>query len=99
MSESSSTSHRSIFWLGLHWIIILHFLIEIGYCAYMIFVTLRPDGVSGPLGEQALSISHELMVTRRLYAIECWIATAGLVIYLALTEPRLTNRTLNKSDI
>ena len=28
----------------------------------------------------------ELMVTRRLYAIEFWIATAGLAIYLALTE-------------
>ena len=41
--------------------------------------------------ERALSISHELMVTRRLYAIEFWIATAGLSIYLALTEigPRL----------
>jgi len=24
--------------------------------------------------------------TRRLYAIECWIAIAGLAIYLAITE-------------
>ena len=31
------------------------------------------------------------MVTRRLYAIECWIAIAGLSVYLAITEigPRL----------
>jgi hypothetical protein len=34
------------------------------------------------------------MVTRRLYAIECWIAIAGLCIYLAITEigPRLRER-------
>ena len=31
------------------------------------------------------------MVTRRLYAIEFWISTAGLALYLAVTEylPRL----------
>ena len=30
-------------------------------------------------------------MTRRLYAVECWLAIAGLAIYLALTEigPRL----------
>ena len=76
--------------MALHIFIILNFLIEIGYASWMIFDVLHPDGV-GPLGTTALTLDHELMVTRRLYAIECWIAIAGLSVYLALTEvgPRL----------
>ena len=90
MSEQSPSAGRTGPWRLIHWLIILHFLIEVAYCAYMVFFVLRPEGISGPLGARALSIPHELMVTRRLYAIECWVATAGLVIYLALTEPRLS---------
>ena len=89
MSEPKTNGQRSSPWRLLHWLIILHFLAEIIYCAYLVFIVLRPDGHSGPLGAQAIAIPHELMVTRRLYAIECWIATAGLVIYLAITEPKL----------
>ena len=58
----------------------------------MVFNILRPEGgAGGPLFERALEIPHEQMVTRRLYAMEFWIAAAGLAIYLALTEigPRL----------
>lgn len=77
--------------LGVHWAIIVNFLIEIAYAGYVVFSVLKPAGHSGPLFEKALEIPHELMVTRRLYAIEFWIAMAGLAIYLALTEigPRL----------
>ena len=77
--------------LGIHWVIILNFLIEIAYAGYLVFAVLKPPGIDGPLFDKALEIPHELMVTRRLYAIEFWIATAGLAIYLALTEigPRL----------
>lgn len=77
--------------LVIHWAIILNFLFEIAYAGYLVFAVLKPPGVDGPLFEKALTIPHELMVTRRLYAIEFWIATAGLAIYLALTEigPRL----------
>ena len=77
--------------LVIHWGIILHFLIQIGYSSYMVFVALRPPGVSGPLFGAALDLGFEDMVTRRLYASENWIATSGLAIYLALTEigPRL----------
>lgn len=77
--------------LGVHWAIIVNFLIEIAYAGYVVFAVLKPAGHSGPLFEKALEIPHELMVTRRLYAIEFWIAMAGLAIYLALTEigPRL----------
>lgn len=93
MGHEETIQGRSGIWALLHWAIIIHFLMEIGYCAYLVFIVLRPEGLSGPLGSQALSIPHDLMVTRRLYAIECWIATAGLVIYLAITEPRLRGRT------
>ena len=75
---------------GLHALIILNFLVEIGYTAYMVFAVVTPD-MAGPLGPRALDLPHELMVTRRLYAIECWVAIAGCAIYLAITEiaPRL----------
>ena len=93
-SESLSTherSRRSLVWLVIHWLIILHFLGEIIYAGYMIFSVLQPEGHSGPLMGQATQIPFELMVTRRLYALECWVATAGLAIYLAITEvaPRM----------
>ncbi len=72
--------------LTLHWIIIVNFLFEIAYAAYMVFSVLKPPSGGGPLMHRALEIPHELMVTRRLYATECWIAIAGLAIYLAITE-------------
>ena len=75
-------------WLGIHWIIIANFLIEIIYASYMVFVVLRPEEGGGPLFERALEISFEHMTTRRLYALECWIAIAGLAIYLGITEIR-----------
>lgn len=83
---------KKIALLALHWVIIGNFLVEIIYAAYMIFEVLQPEtGGGGPLWERAKTIPHELMVTRRLYAIEFWLATGGLAIYLAITEikPRL----------
>ncbi|MCA9546964.1 MAG: hypothetical protein KC613_21325 [Myxococcales bacterium] len=75
-------------WLlrGLHWAIILNFAFEMAYAGYMVFAVIKPEGHSGPLLAAAKTMPFELMVTRRLYAIEFWIATAGLAIYLALTE-------------
>ena len=74
----------------IHIVIIVNFLIQIAYASYMIFSVFGIEG-GGTLGDAALTFPHEKMVTRRLYAIECWIAIAGLAIYLALTEigPRL----------
>ncbi len=73
--------------LLIHGLIILHFVIEIAYTGYMVFEVLQPtSGGGGPLFSRATEIPFELMVTRRLYAIECWVATAGLAIYLAITE-------------
>lgn len=86
-------------WRALHWVIIANFVFEVGYAAYMVFVVIVPKGVSGPLGKVALKIPHTLMVTRRLYAIEFWIAFAGLALYLALTEliPRFWSLSSAKS--
>ena len=70
----------------LHWGIIANFAVQMFYAGYMVFVVVRPEGVSGPLWAAAKTMPFEMMVTRRLYAIEFWIATGALCIYLALTE-------------
>lgn len=90
MSESPSPqrSFKRPFFLVLHWIILLNFLFEIFYAGYMVFFVVRPEGPPGPLYAAAKAIPFEMMVTRRLYAIEFWIAFAGLALYLALTEFR-----------
>lgn len=69
-----------------HWVIVVNFALQILYGASMVFFVVRPEGVSGPLGAQATSLPFELMVTRRLYALETWVAIAGLSIYLGVTE-------------
>jgi hypothetical protein len=83
--------------LLLHWAIIVNFLVEMAYSSYIIFYVIAPSD-SGPLFERVLTMPHEDMVTRRLYATEFWIATAGLSIYLALTEflPRKIATILNR---
>ena len=74
----------------IHWGIIINFVVEIVYAGHMIFNVIAPPG-GGPLFDQAKDFPFEMMVTRRLYATEFWIAFSGLAIYLAITEvgPRL----------
>lgn len=76
--------------LTVHWAIIANFIVEIAYASYMIFSVLKV-GDGGPIGAAALEVDHDLMVTRRLYALEFWLAMSGFAIYLAITEigPRL----------
>jgi hypothetical protein len=95
MTEKRS-KNVSLLILGVHWAILLNFLFQMGYAAYMVFVVVAPEG-GGPLFENALSFPFESMVTRRLYAIEFWIATTGFAIYVGLTEikPRLWNNSSN----
>jgi len=98
MSEETKAPKKlSLGWLVVHWGIIINFLMQIFYGSYMVFFVVRPEGVSGPLWQQAHKIPHEMMVTRRLYASETWVAIAGLCIYLAITEigPRMW---LNRKD-
>ncbi|MDY6867946.1 MAG: hypothetical protein SVT56_08580 [Chloroflexota bacterium] len=68
----------------LHWIIITNFIIEIGYGLYMVFFVV--GGGRWPLMAKATQTPIEVILKRRLYAIEAWIAIAGLAVYLALTE-------------
>lgn len=79
-------------WKSIHWIIIINFILEIFYAGYMVFFVVG-DGGGLPLFGAARTMSHDILVQRRLYAIECWIAIAGLSIYLAITEiyPRRKN--------
>ena len=82
-------------WLSLiHFIILGNFLIQMAYSAYMVFVVVAPEE-GGPLFASATEFPFEKMMTRRLYAIEFWIATGGFSIYLALTEivPRFWGKT------
>ena len=86
---------RSKVLLAIHWIIILNFAFEIGYVFYMVFFVMRPEGAPpGPLGMLALKTDPTLMMARRAYATEGWIAISGLSLYLALTEitPRFWRR-------
>ena len=79
-------------WRVLHGVIIINLLIQVLYGAYMVFFVVTGEG-SGPLWGQALEMPFEKMVTRRLYALETWVALVGLSLYLGLTEilPRLIN--------
>ena len=81
-----SKTKPPMIWRLLHWIIIFNLLIQIAYASYMVFFVVTPAEASGPLLGAAETLPFEKMVTRRLYAIECWIAIAGLSIYLAITE-------------
>lgn len=79
---------------ALHWFIMLNLAVEIFYSTYMIFIVLRPSGVDGPLwgaAQRLIAEQPDLMMARRAYATEGWIAIVGLSLYVAITEilPRL----------
>jgi hypothetical protein len=78
---------RPLPWRLLHAVIVLNFLAEIAYASWMVFVELRPPGAGiGPLGAAALGADPSLMLARRLYALEAWVAIGALSIYLAIVE-------------
>ncbi len=79
----------------MHWIIIVNFLLEIGYGSYMVFYGLAEDkDERRPLFGKADDIDFETMMKRRLYASETWIAITGLSVYLGVTEflPRILQK-------
>lgn len=91
-AELESTEQEGRNWgravaLAGHWGIIVWFGMQCFYAGFQVFVTMG----SGPLFFRALDMPHEMMVTRRLYALEGWVAMGALAIYLAITEigPRL----------
>ena len=79
--------------LALHAGIIGTLVVQIAYIAWVFVFVLSAD-VGFPLAGNALAVDHELMVTRRLYAIEGWGSFGLLAIYLAITEvvPRRRRR-------
>jgi hypothetical protein len=78
-------------WRILHWLIILVFITEIIYGFYMVFFVV--GGTRYPLWRKAVETPVEVILKRRLYAIETWISVVGLTIYLGLTTflPRKLN--------
>lgn len=84
---------KNLKWLRVvHWVIIINFLLEIGYGLYMVFFAV--GGSRWPLLARAVETPIEVILKRRLYAIETWIAIAGLAVYLGLTVflPRILDQ-------
>ena len=71
-------------WPYIHWFIIINFVLEILYGFYMVFFIV--GGGRWPLWARAVETPTEVILKRRLYAIEVWVAISGLAIYLALTH-------------
>ena len=70
-------------WRWIHRLIILNFLVEIVYSIFMVFFVI--GGGKWPLLRRAVETPVEVILKRRLYAIEAWIAIGALAIYLAIT--------------
>jgi hypothetical protein len=75
---------RYRWWRTVHRIIIVNFLLEIMYGFYMVFFAV--GGVDYPLFRKATETPIEIILKRRLYGIETWLAIVGLSLYLAVTE-------------
>jgi hypothetical protein len=73
----------------LHGAIVLLLCGQCLYAALQVFVVLAPEGSAwgGPLGFQAREIPLDLLIRRRLYALEGWLAFSTLALYVALTSP------------
>ena len=85
MSEETPKRRIGWPWLVIHVAIILNFAVEIFYASYVLFVVLAPEGGGGPLWAKAAEVDMDLMMRRRLYATEAWIAIAGMSVYLAIS--------------
>lgn len=96
---NSATNELPVWLRAIHWFIVINFALQIFYGSYMTFFVVRPEGVSGPLWGAASGLSHEMMMARRLYASETWVAIVGLSLYVAVTEilPRQLRGILGKA--
>lgn len=89
---------RRINWLRvLHWVIIINFALGILYGSYLVLFVFGEGGL--PLFRRVTRTPLELIVKRRLYSVEIWVAISGLSIYLALTEilPRRVAKWLERN--
>ena len=81
MKAGPGSLGRPLFWQVLHGLIVTLFVYQCLYAAYQVFVTFQPDGTFGPLNSTAATVSNDIVMMRRLYALEGWIAFAGLAVY------------------
>lgn len=83
----------------LHWFLIALLLTEGVYGFYMVFFVV--GGSRWPLFNRAVDTPVEVILRRRLYAIEAWIALGALAIYLGITEmlPRKRNNHEDKEEL
>ena len=71
-------------WKVIHSLVIINFIVEISYSFFMVFFVI--GGGKFPLLRRAVETPMEVILKRRLYAIEAWLAVGGLVLYIAVTE-------------
>ncbi|MBC7236087.1 MAG: hypothetical protein H5T69_09610 [Chloroflexi bacterium] len=71
-------------WKVIHIFIIANFMAEILYGFYMVFDVV--GGGRWPLFGRAEEVPVQVILKRRLYGVETWLAIVGLCLYLALTE-------------
>lgn len=70
----------------LHVTIVVVLAVQVLYCLGQLVFVLQPPGTVGPLFGAAATLDPDLLVARRLYAIEMWVALVGLALYLGITE-------------
>lgn len=73
-------------WRIVHIGIIVLLAVQALYCLGQLVFVLQPPGTVGPLFAAAADLDPDLLVARRLYAIEMWITLVGLAIYVGVTE-------------
>jgi hypothetical protein len=75
---------RGRYWKILHWFLIINLAAESLYGFYMVFFII--GGSRWSLFAKAVNTPVEVILKRRPYAIETWVALGALAIYLAITE-------------
>lgn len=63
-------------------------VLEAAYCAFQVMVVLQPPGIEGPMLFNATRIPPDLLVARRLYAIEGWVAFVGFAVVFTVANVR-----------
>lgn len=81
---------------ALHWLLIAVLLSEGLYGFYMVFFVI--GGSRWPLFMRAVETPVEVILRRRLYAIESWIAVGALAIYLGITEIQPWGREISERE-
>ncbi|MCB9777595.1 MAG: hypothetical protein H6742_03440 [Alphaproteobacteria bacterium] len=56
------------------------------YSGWQVFVVMQPPGTTGLLFGAANGVDMDFLMVRRMYAMEAWVPTVGLALYLAITE-------------